>query len=67
MKRILLGNALIWAGVMLLCAYLLRGTDSMDQIEMVLLGGAAAAFLLVETERRRQIRCCKPGDQRPED
>lgn len=50
MKRttaVIIGNAIVWAAVILAAAWTLRGTECFGEIQIILGGGAAASIIVV--------------------
>ena len=50
---VILGNAIVWAAVLLGAAVVLDGTDCYSQISTILAGGAAASVVVVGGGVRR--------------
>ncbi len=51
---VVLGNAIVWAVVVIAAASVLSGTPYASQVRLILGGGAAASILIVGAGMRRE-------------
>ena len=52
-----IGNAIIWAAVILATAILLKGTPQAGSVIAIIGGGAGGSIAIMERGRRRGQRC----------